>query len=664
MRLFQEHAIQGSSVLMNPYVWKQAICFARTLFAIGRWFARTRTPILACSIILVLMAVPARSFEDGCRSCHKGVEPISPNHAFPCSDCHGGNSEASTLPDAHQQLVANPSSLDDAPQRCGPCHRSEVEKVQRSLMATAAGVINQTRYLFGRQEKGSVEYATAAVGQLKQIPEPSGAEGDLVDDLLRRRCLRCHLRTRGAHRFGDYRSEGCAACHVLYADDGRSLSIASNAVQQSPGKEEETTGWPIRHRFTTRIPNTQCAHCHNGNRVGGDYMGLFERDYHQAYRFLSPDGTQFYPKYGLDHHRLLPDIHFEKGLHCIDCHIQSELMGDGNIYGIARDALKVSCRDCHGDLRRRPVTATPSGGADGPSAEPVLLTQRGDRIPNVHLQKKRLVLFSKVTGKRHVVPVLQDMGSRPVDHRIQEHMDGMTCHSCHAAWSFQDYGLHVFREDVPRYEKWRPLWAQNDPQIQELLGTNLSLVEEQWTAPVTKDWISSKQRLGAWYSGWSMRRWDGNVFGRDADGLVRIFRPQYQYVVTWVDGSGTVRLDSVIPRTLDGQSGFAMNPYAPHTIRRKVVRCVGCHLNTKAAGLGPVQFRLNGDKPFAVPLTRPRLDGLDITFQLSQMVDLTGRPLQVSAHPGARPFHASELKELLNPTRTYQKYRLEDLGYQ
>ncbi|MBI4775364.1 MAG: hypothetical protein HY788_14540 [Deltaproteobacteria bacterium] len=637
---------------------------------IGKWLLWSRTPILACSLLVISALAPAWGSVDGCRSCHKDVEEIGPSHAFPCSDCHGGNNKADTLPEAHNELVSNPSSLDDAQQRCGPCHRDEVERVRRSLMATAAGIINQTRYVFGRQEKGSLEYATAPVDRLKQVPEPSDAENDLVDDLLRRRCLRCHLGTRGARRFGDFRSEGCAACHVLYADDGLSLDIHSSIDPKEPEEERRGQGHPIRHGFTTRIPNTQCAHCHNGNRVGADYLGLFERDYHEAYRFLSPDGRQFYPKYGLDHHRLLPDVHFEKGLHCIDCHVQSELMGDGNIYGVARDALKVTCRDCHGDLRRRPETVPPSAPQRSNPIDPeppmdrTVLAKSGDRISNVRLQEERLVLTSKVTGRRHLVPVLLDMDTQPTDHRIVEHMDGMTCHSCHAAWSFQDYGLHLFREDVPRYEKWRPLWAQNDPQIQELLGKNLSLLEEQWSAPVTKDWIDSKQRSGAWYSGWSMRRWDGNVLGRDPSGLVRVFRPQYQYMITWVDGTGTVRLDSVIPRTLDGQLGFAMNPYAPHTIRRQVVRCEGCHLNAKAAGLGALQIRLNGDKPVAVPLTRPRLDGLDISFQLSQMVDLTGRPVQVSTHGGARPFNADELRRLLNPTRAYQKYRLEELGYQ
>ena len=662
---------------MHSYSSTPSAFLGRFFLLLRKWLLLTRSPILVCSIVAIFAFTPAWCSEDGCTSCHKGIEQISSSHAFPCSDCHGGNTEADTLSEAHNELVSNPSSLEHAPRRCGPCHRSEVQRVQRSLMATASGLINQTRYLFGRQEKGSPEYATAGVGHLKQIPEPSEPERDLVDDLLRRRCLRCHLRTRGAQRFGDYRSEGCAACHVLYADNGHSRSAHSSVDGDNAQKEGNGRGHPVRHRFTTRIPSTQCAHCHNGNRVGADYLGLFERDYHQSYRFLSPDGSRFFPKYGLDHHSLLPDVHFEKGLHCIDCHVQSELMGDGNIYGHAYEALKVTCRDCHGDLRQRPGTVPPdltekrlvtrvtSNPEDRPvPMDRVVLTKKGERLPNVRLEAGRFVLTSKVTGRRHFIPVILDMEKQPTDHRIREHMDGMACHSCHAAWSFQDYGLHLLREDVSRYEKWQPLWAQNDPQIQKLLEKNLSLLPEQRTPPVTKDWISSIERSGAWYSGWSMRRWDGNVLGRGAKGLVRVFRPQYQYVVTWVDGNGAVRLDSVVPHTLDGRPGFAMNPYTPHTIRKKVVRCEGCHLNTKAVGLGPVQFTLKGDKPFAVPLTRPGLDGLNITFQLSQMVDLKGRPVQVSAHPAARPFNAEELRQLLNTTRAYKKYRLEDLGYQ
>ncbi len=611
--------------------------------------------------------------DNECLSCHAGIETISDHHRFPCVDCHGGNPASLTTEEAHRGLVLNPSALDHAPSKCGACHHDEVACVSRSLMATAAGLINQTRAAFGNQDLGEVRYAVTPVDVLKRLPEPT--EETLVDDLLRRRCLRCHLRIPGVSRRGDHHAEGCAACHVLYADDGLPRTGDQAIRDAVKARAGQSRAYPVAHRFTTRIPTKQCAHCHNGNRVGADYMGMFERDHHQAYRFLSPDGESFVPLYGLDHHRLLPDVHFERGLHCIDCHVQSELMGDGRLHGFSHQALKVTCRDCHGTPATAP-TAVEVVSSDRRVLAParlnplvnlepgdrVIQTSSGERLPNVRRLAGDVVLTSKVTGKNHRVPVLHGLTEQPVDHRIPEHISNMTCHSCHAAWSFQDYGLHLFREDVPRYEKWRPLWAQNDPQVQKLLAENLVLEPEQRVVPRSRDYLSGEIRTGVWFSGWSLRRWAGNVLGRGMDGMVRVFRPYYQYVVTWVDRLGVVRWDGRIPETRGGRPGLIMNPYAPHTIRKQVVRCEGCHLNPKAAGLGNLEFVERDGRMIAVPLESAAENGLDVDFPLCRMVDLDGEPLQASTLPGARPFNRSEIRSLLVASKTYQRTRLEDLA--
>lgn len=48
----------------------------------------------------------------------------------------------------------------------------------------------------------------------------------------------------------------------------------------------------------------------------------------------------------------LKDIHLEKGMHCIDCHFQQDVHGDGKIYGETRAAVTVQCEDCHGTTER------------------------------------------------------------------------------------------------------------------------------------------------------------------------------------------------------------------------------------------------------------------------------------------------------------------------
>ncbi len=41
------------------------------------------------------------------------------------------------------------------------------------------------------------------------------------------------------------------------------------------------------------------------------------------------------------------DIHYEKGLTCMDCHSAEEMHGDGNIYAHMQQAVTTACEDCH-----------------------------------------------------------------------------------------------------------------------------------------------------------------------------------------------------------------------------------------------------------------------------------------------------------------------------
>lgn len=44
-----------------------------------------------------------------------------------------------------------------------------------------------------------------------------------------------------------------------------------------------------------------------------------------------------------------PDIHYEKGLECTDCHTAEEVHGDGVAYESQMEVVKVTCTDCHND---------------------------------------------------------------------------------------------------------------------------------------------------------------------------------------------------------------------------------------------------------------------------------------------------------------------------
>ncbi len=552
--------------------------------------------------------------------------------------------------------------------------------MRRSLMATTAGIINTVRYLWGAQESPDARYGTFSVGSLQALPEVR-VSGELVDDLLRRRCLRCHLYTRGAQRRGDYRASGCAACHMPYADDGMSRS-ADQALRRLMDRVREGSrtlnrGYPKRHSFTTQVPTSQCLRCHNGNRVGLDFVGKFERDEDENYRFLSLDGRTGSFIYGLDQHRLLPDIHFERGLECIDCHTQREVMGDGSVRGRSWDQLEVRCADCHGtpwDLPQahrlpegapqwRVIEANPR--LKKGKGRTFLRTEAGGWLLNVVWEKDEAFLISKVSGKRHKIPLLARQPKVPVAHRIRAHMERMECHSCHAAWTFQDYGLHVLREDVARYSRWSHLASQNDPQVQRLLAQQLSRPPAQWDPPGMRDWLTGRWSLGVWYRGWTYRRWEGRILGVDSRGKVSCFRPEGQFVVSHVGRGGTVLLDSWIPRTRQGRRGWAFNPYVPHTQRRVTASCEECHGPgaVRTLGLGPALL-WGGKEDEAerlLPITRPHLDGIPMEGAWEQMVRVDGRVLQASTHPGARPFNAVELGGLLHLSEAYKGWRIMDL---
>lgn len=106
---------------------------------------------------------------------------------------------------------------------------------------------------------------------------------------------------------GDYRSSGCTACHVIYANDrspvhsgpyaryghrGLAASAADGRLVPSvdPMIPKDQPGHPIAHRFTTGIPTSQCivCHIHPGTNVLNSYLGYMWWD-------NETDGELMYP---------------------------------------------------------------------------------------------------------------------------------------------------------------------------------------------------------------------------------------------------------------------------------------------------------------------------------------------------------------------------------
>ena len=97
---------------------------------------------------------------------------------------------------------------------------------------------------------------------------------------------------------GDYRSSGCAACHVIYANDrsptnsgwwskygNQGLSFTGDAMISKREKAH-----PIRHQFTRSIPSSQCitCHMHQGNLFVNSYLGYTWWDQESDGEFMYP----------------------------------------------------------------------------------------------------------------------------------------------------------------------------------------------------------------------------------------------------------------------------------------------------------------------------------------------------------------------------------------
>ena len=115
--------------------------------------------------------------------------------------------------------------------------------------------------------------------------------------------------------------QSCKSCHASCGD----------CHVSSPSKEGTSTGLLRGHSFVKKDEGKTCAVCHGG-RVYPEYTGK---------------------------HNPSPDVHFQRGMACIDCHKKSHLHGGPNGAGKNEKMIqnKPNCSDCHKLGREAKVTA-------------------------------------------------------------------------------------------------------------------------------------------------------------------------------------------------------------------------------------------------------------------------------------------------------------------
>ncbi len=106
--------------------------------------------------------------------------------------------------------------------------------------------------------------------------------------------------------------QSCRTCHA---------SCGSCHVK-SPPVSGITTGLLQGHKFIRKNEGKTCASCHGG-RVYPEFTGEY-------------GGT--------------PDVHYQKGMMCVDCHKKQEMHGDGKMYKSKQEVKdRPQCQACHKD---------------------------------------------------------------------------------------------------------------------------------------------------------------------------------------------------------------------------------------------------------------------------------------------------------------------------
>jgi hypothetical protein len=149
----------------------------------------------------------------------------------------------------------------------------------------------------------------------------------------------------------------CALCHKPVTDTySKSLHYTTigqrNGVMPRFSAEELKTFDAKVFEKSCRSCHASCGDCHvKAPAVGGISIGLI-----QKHKFVKKDegktcafchGGRVYPEYTGEYGGV-PDVHYQKGMLCMDCHKKSEFHGDGNAYASKQDVKdRPSCRTCH-----------------------------------------------------------------------------------------------------------------------------------------------------------------------------------------------------------------------------------------------------------------------------------------------------------------------------
>jgi hypothetical protein len=344
-------------------------------------------------------------------------------------------------------------------------------------------------------------------------------------------------------------------------------------------------------------------------------------------REQSVDGRQVRILYGGPNGSThLKDVHFEKGMHCADCHFYQDVHGDGNIYTDNWEQIEIECEDCHGFAKTRAqdvqpgklLTSGPNGNNDLMKARDEFGRQFFFVGTDGHLKQRSRVnpdLVWDVPQIADTPPASQDPNKPDTNPHSDKHLPTgpgeagkLECYSCHNSFAMNCLACH-YQEN----------FNQGVKQQKEVFLTGG--VQGSHTNFQLFGMVRGPLILG--------------INGDAENHRLAPFRSTMEAYVALANCSGDTVANFVVHsncRNPDNRSGFgkvvtsgsSMNNFMPHSVRTDTVRgCETCHpaknadgdvvnnhLLAQTMGLGTGRLNVLGDWLFVASSTK--LDVVDI----------------------------------------------------
>ena len=494
-----------------------------------------------------------------CLNCHENYTSPSRSHDdLSCIDCHNGiNSDNEKI--AHLNLIKNPANLVNAKKYCSKCHAEQTTRVAISPMQTQLPIRNNLL-------EDWVEKATSSDLSKAELKA-------LADNHFQRACNACHIDQKREIFLNENSSKGggCVACHSV----------------NSPNSHT---------KFTTQIPSSNCTQCHNRSaRIGLSYFGKFESEGTKA-----PFDKAHTLADGRHYNEIHADIHYQKaGLDCIDCHTSFGVMGDLKAHKNMREAVDISCSDCHEPKFDAPNETAKKLANLNPnlqiSSQIAYTHKKNSPLYNVAKNGDKTLIYRKKDGKSYEITPL----SNSPYHNSEIHKN-LTCQSCHSEWMPSCYGCH----------------------------------EQYFSNSTQYNWHRKEFEQGEWLEMRSFLRFENPALGERNDGKIAPFAPGCQVIGTVYD------------KNVSKFHSMSMASWDPHTTGAAKT-CVECHFSSTALGFGRGNLEFeNGNLKFS-PYFEANATKFGFSYSIDAFVEANGTQNQ-HASKGDKALSKTQIQKITN----------------